>query len=132
MIYIILLILSFTLTYLIKNYYIKNALLEEVNERSSHTVPTPHGGGIAIAITWFIGLICLYVDNQIDINLFYALMVGVVISVVSFFDDIYDLSPKLRLLVQSGVAIFGEAKATLPFSVEDGIRYMIHGEERNK
>jgi len=130
MIYIIFLILSFTLTYFIKNYYIKNALLEEVNERSSHPVPTPHG--IAIAITWFVGLIYLYVDNQIDINLFYALMVGVVISVVSFFDDIYDLSPKLRLLVQSGVAIFGEAKATLPFSVEDGIRYMIHGEERNK
>jgi len=121
MIYIILLILSFTLTYFIKNYYIKNALLEEVNERSSHPVPTPHG----IAITWFVGLIYLYVDNQIDINLFYALMVGVVISVVSFFDDIYGLSPKLRLLVQSGVAIFGEAKATLPFSVEDGIKLML-------
>ena len=107
MIFLFLLLLSFVLTYFIKNYYIKNALLEEVNERSSHTVPTPHGGGIAIAITWFIGLIYLYVDNQIDTNLFYALIVGVVISVVSFFDDIYDLSPKLRLFVQSAVAIVG-------------------------
>jgi Fuc2NAc and GlcNAc transferase len=107
MIYLILLILSFILTYFIKNYYIKNALLDEINERSSHTVPTPHGGGIAIAITWFIGLIYLYVDNQIDVTLFYALMIGVIISVVSFFDDIYELSAKLRLLVQSGVGVGG-------------------------
>ncbi|MEA2092199.1 MAG: glycosyl transferase, partial [Campylobacterota bacterium] len=107
MIYILLLILSFTLTYYIKNYYIKNAILEEVNERSSHTVPTPHGGGIAIAITWFIGLVFLYINNQIDSNLFYPLMIGIIISVVSFFDDIYELSAKLRLGVQSGVAIFG-------------------------
>jgi len=57
MIYLFLLIISFALTYLIKNYYIKNALLEEINERSSHTVPTPHGGGIALSITWFVGLI---------------------------------------------------------------------------
>ena len=99
MIYILLLILSFTLTYLIKNYYIKNALLEEVNERSSHTVPTPHGGGIAIAITWFLGLIYLYVDNQIDTNLFYALLCGLGISVVSFVDDMVDLKPKIRIII---------------------------------
>jgi len=107
MIYIILLFLSFFLTYFIKNYYIKNAILDEINERSSHTIPTPHGGGIAIAVTWFIGLIYLNYTNQIDTTLFYALMIGVVISVVSFFDDIYQLSAKLRLVVQSGVAIGG-------------------------
>ncbi len=107
MIYAILLILSFTLTYLIKNYYIKNAILEKVNERSSHTVPTPHGGGIAIAVTWFVGIIYLELTSQIEVNLFYALMVGVVISVVSFFDDIYELSPKIRLITQAIVAFSG-------------------------
>ena len=105
MIYILLLLFSFFLTYFIKNYYIKNALLDEVNERSSHTVPTPHGGGIAISITWFVGLFYLYFDNQIDDTLFYTLLLGIVISVLSFFDDIYELSPKLRLTVQSFVAI---------------------------
>jgi len=107
MIYIFLLILSFLLTYLIKNYYIKNALLEEVNERSSHTVPTPHGGGIALSITWFLGLIYLYYINQIDPTLFHALLVGIIISIVSFFDDLYDLSPKIRLIAQATVAIGG-------------------------
>ncbi|WP_371317629.1 MraY family glycosyltransferase [Aliarcobacter lanthieri] len=86
---------------------IKKSLVASVNERSSHTIPTPHGGGIALAITWFIGLFYLYFSNQIDINLFYALLFGAVISIVSFFDDIYELSPKLRLLVQAIVAIGG-------------------------
>ena len=107
MIYIVLLLLSFVLTYIIKNYYIKNTLVDEINERSSHSVPTPHGGGIAIAITWFAGLIYLYLTDVIDTQLFYALMLGIIISVVSFFDDIYELSAKVRLLAQSLVSFGG-------------------------
>ncbi|MCG3690405.1 MraY family glycosyltransferase [Aliarcobacter butzleri] len=107
MIYLILLLFSFLLTYFIKNYMIKKSLVASVNERSSHTVPTPHGGGIAIAITWFIGLFYLFFIGQIEPNLFYALLFGAVISIVSFFDDIYELSPKLRLIIQAIVAIGG-------------------------
>lgn len=107
MIYLILLIIAFLSTYFIKNYAIKKSLLAHINERSSHTVPTPHGGGIAIAITWFIGLVYLYTTHQIEDKLFYALLVGFAISIVSFFDDIYELSPKLRLMVQSVVALSG-------------------------
>ncbi|WP_323590220.1 MraY family glycosyltransferase [Aliarcobacter butzleri] len=107
MIYIILLLISFLLTYFIKNYMIKKSLVASVNERSSHTVPTPHGGGIAIAITWFIGLFYLFFIGQIEPNLFYALLFGAAISIVSFFDDIYELSPKLRLIIQAIVAIGG-------------------------
>lgn len=109
MIYIVLFLFlfSFLLTYFIKNYYIKNAILDEVNERSSHTIPTPHGGGIALSITWFIGLFYLFFVGEIEANLFYALLFGVLISVVSFFDDIYELSPRLRLAIQSLVAFGG-------------------------
>jgi UDP-N-acetylmuramyl pentapeptide phosphotransferase/UDP-N-acetylglucosamine-1-phosphate transferase len=107
LIYVILFLLSFALTYFIKEYAIKKSLVATVNERSSHSVPTPHGGGIALAVTWFVGLIYLYFVEQIEPNLFYALLVGIVISVVSFFDDIYELSAKLRIIVQSLVAILG-------------------------
>ncbi|MDD2358068.1 MAG: glycosyltransferase family 4 protein [Thiovulaceae bacterium] len=107
MLYIVVFISSFLLTYLIKNYAIKKSLVARVNERSSHTVATPHGGGVAIAITWFSGLIYLHVSSQIDTILFYVLMVGIVISVVSYLDDLFELSPKLRLLTQSGVALGG-------------------------
>ena len=107
MVYIILFLISFFLTYFIKNYMIKKSLVATVNERSSHTVPTPHGGGIALSITWFIGLVYLYFAGQIESNLFFALLVGVIISIVSFFDDIYELSPKIRLFAQSIVAFGG-------------------------
>lgn len=107
MMYIALFLLSLTLTYFIKNYAIKKSLVAAVNDRSSHTVPTPHGGGIAIAVTWFVGLGVLYALDQIESKLFYALLVGAVISIVSFFDDLFELSPVLRLSVQGAVAAAG-------------------------
>ena len=107
MILFLLFILSFLLTYFTKNYAIKKSLIDIPNDRSSHTIPTPHGGGIAIAITWFVGLSYLDINKLIDTNLFYALMIGVIISFISFFDDLYDLSPKIRLVTQSLVAIGG-------------------------
>jgi Fuc2NAc and GlcNAc transferase len=79
----------------------------EVNERSSHSTPTPHGGGIAIAITWFVGLSYLFYTNEIESSLYYALMVGAILAVVSYLDDLYELSPKVRLITQSSVAVGG-------------------------
>jgi len=107
MLYIVLFSCSLLLTYLIKNYAIKHALVAKVSERSSHTIPTPHGGGIAIALTWFLGLVYLYFENTIDIHLFYALLIGVIISIVSYLDDLYELSPNIRLFTQALVASCG-------------------------
>ncbi|MDQ7042133.1 MAG: glycosyltransferase family 4 protein [Sulfurimonas sp.] len=107
MIYLLLLCLSFVLTYFIKNYALKKSLVAEVTDRSSHSVATPHGGGIAIAVTWFIGLFYLYLIDSIDRTLFFTLLVGILISVVSYFDDLFELSAKLRLGVQATVATVG-------------------------
>lgn len=107
MIYFVLFICSFLLTYLIKEYAIKKSLLDIPNDRSSHSVPTPHGGGIAIAMTWFIGIGYLYYINSIESSLFFALMIGVLISVISFLDDLYELSVKIRLAIHSLVAVIG-------------------------
>ena len=106
MIYFIILLFIFSLisTYFIKKYYIKKALYGEINERSSHNIPTPHGGGIAIFLSWFIGIFYLYYTNNIPEKLFYTLLFGALISIIGFFDDIYDLSAKIRLLVQAIVA----------------------------
>ena len=107
MLYIFLLILSFISTFFIKNYAIKKSLVAEVNDRSSHTVPIPHGGGIAIAITWFLGITYLFFIDTINVSLYYALIIGIIISVVSYFDDLFELSAKIRLLIQALVAVLG-------------------------
>lgn len=107
MVYIFLFLISFVLTYYIRKIAIEKSLVDIPNERSSHTVATPHGGGIAIAITWFVGISYLFYQNDIDSSLYYALLVGVVISAISYFDDLHELSAKFRLLTQSLVAMFG-------------------------
>ena len=99
-IYIITFILSFALTYIVRKIAIKKSIIDTPNERSSHTVPTPRGGGLAIAITWFIGLIYLFINNRIESNLFYALLSGIILVIISFLDDIYNLNPKIRIIAQ--------------------------------
>ncbi|MDB2562237.1 glycosyltransferase family 4 protein [Sulfurimonas sp.] len=128
MLFIIIFIVSFILTYFIKQYAIKKSLIAEVTDRSSHTTPTPHGGGIAIAITWFLGISYLFYTNGIDNSLYFSLMVGIIISIISYFDDLFELSAKLRLGIQALVAIFGlyflggfESFSFFFFSIENQI-----------
>ena len=69
---IVLLVISFVSTYLVRQIALKRNLLDIPNERSSHTVPTPRGGGLAIVITWFMGITYLYFYHALDKNLYYA------------------------------------------------------------
>jgi Fuc2NAc and GlcNAc transferase len=64
-------------------------------------VPTPRGGGLAIVIVWFLGLGYLFWLGKLDSNLFYALLSGIVLAVVSALDDVMDLTPKVRMLAQA-------------------------------
>ncbi|MDD4505415.1 MAG: glycosyl transferase, partial [Sulfurospirillaceae bacterium] len=107
MVYFGLFLSSFILTYIIKKISLKKSLLAIPNERSSHDTPTPHGGGVAIAMTWFLGLVYTFTCKAIDVQLFEALMVGLMLSIVSFLDDLYELSPRKRLLTQACVSIVG-------------------------
>ncbi len=100
-------IFSFCLTYLTRKVAIKKSMLDLPNERSSHTIPTPRGGGIAIALTWFLSISILYYHHQIDKSLFLALFSGLLLSVISLLDDIYTLKNKPRLLVQAIVSGLG-------------------------
>lgn len=107
MIYFFLLSCSLVLTFSIMQYAKKKSFFDIPNHRSSHQNPTPHGGGVAIVITWFLGIWYLFLSSNIDKNLFFALNAGVIISIVSFLDDIYHIRPSIRLLVQSIVALLG-------------------------
>ena len=99
MIYIFLFLLSVVLTYIIKVYAIKKAIIDIPNERSSHSIPTPRGGGLSIMIVFYIGLV--FFKDTISDGLFYALWCSLPIVIVSLIDDIITLSSKSRFLVQS-------------------------------
>ncbi len=102
MIYFILFVFSLFFTLLVRHMALKKSLLDIPNDRSSHLLPTPRGGGVAIVITFYIGLFYLFFIDQIDKELFLALFAGIPIALISFLDDIYTLSARLRLFVQVG------------------------------
>ena len=91
---------SFLLTWVVKFLLIKKNIIDIPNERSSHTNPTPRGGGIAIVITWFMGLLYLFIYKQIQSDLFFALLSGLILVFVGILDDIYDLKPVIRMIAQ--------------------------------
>ncbi len=98
--YFILILISLVLTYIVRVIAIKKSIMDIPNDRSSHSVPTPRGGGIAIVLTWFLGLSYFFYCDKIDAKLFYALLSGIFLVIISFIDDIKNLSPKLRMTFQ--------------------------------
>ena len=101
-------ILSFFLTYLIKLYAVKFRILDVPNIRSSHVLPTPRGGGLAIVICWYTGITFLFAYNQIDDNLYYAFLSGSILAIISLIDDIKSLKPVIRLsgqLISASLAV---------------------------
>jgi len=105
MIFIALFFSSLFLTYIVREVYIRKAIMDIPNERSSHTIATPHGGGIAIMITFFVGISYLHVTNEIDASLFYALLSVLPITLVSFLDDMFEITAKTRLFIQALSAV---------------------------
>ena len=97
----VLVFLSFILTYLIRHIAIRYKVLDIPNERSSHSVPTPRGGGLAIVISWYIGITILYIYKQFNKELYFALLTGILLAVISLLDDLISLKPIIRLVAQS-------------------------------
>ena len=124
MIYIGLFLVSVALTYAIKRYAEKKAVLDIPNERSSHATPTPKGGGLAIIVVVYIGL--CYFQESIDSTLFYALLCAIPIAVISLLDDILTLSSKIRFFVQSVSASMALYFLEGVFSI-DFILFELHG-----
>ncbi|MDP4201581.1 MAG: glycosyltransferase family 4 protein [Bacteroidota bacterium] len=94
---------------MVRKWTIKKAILDIPNDRSSHTIPTPRGGGIAIALVWFISLLILKLTDNIENQLFFALLSGAPLSFAGFLDDVLHLKAKTRFLIQffcAGLALF--------------------------
>lgn len=95
-IFCLIIISSFLLTELIRRYALKNNYLDIPNERSSHTVPTPRGGGLSIVIIF---LIAVVFTDLLPIDTVWALIgSGVLVAGIGFWDDHGHIAAKWRLL----------------------------------
>ncbi len=95
---------SFVLNFLIQKYA-HQKMMALPNERSLHEIPVPKGGGIAIIIAWYIGITGFYFYGAMDKALYFALMSGIMIAVISLLDDIFGVKPAIRLIVHFITAI---------------------------
>jgi len=89
---------------LFRRWSLKREILDIPNERSSHVVPTPRGGGLIICA---VSLLTFFIYSLLKgESLYWAYFTGAtVVALISLIDDVKTLSPFLRILCHSLAAI---------------------------
>ena len=95
-----LVVLAWLLTAQLRRYALASSLMDVPNARSSHSLPTPRGGGVAIVITFLLGLgIAFFAGLGVPAEQFYALLgAGLGIALLGFIDDHAHIAARWRLL----------------------------------
>ncbi|MDH0625438.1 MraY family glycosyltransferase [Pseudomonas sediminis] len=90
---------SLLLTGALRRYALARSLMDVPNARSSHSVPTPRGGGVAIVLSFLAALPLLAVVGVLPWPVLWALMgAGAWVAVVGFLDDHGHIAARWRLL----------------------------------
>lgn len=92
-------LLSCGLTLLLRRYALRRRLVDIPNDRSSHTAPTPRGGGVAIVLAFFVATALFLLNAQSGIPAGALLAPGALIALVGFLDDHGHIRAGWRLLV---------------------------------
>ena len=87
-------------------YLRKKSILDHPNERSSHTIPTPRGGGLGIMLSilpaWLMFALSSKEFLSPDFISVFAVFFGaVLLAVISWLDDKKSLNANIRLLAQA-------------------------------
>lgn len=92
-------VFSFALTHVLRRYALHKSLLDIPNGRSSHTLPTPRGGGVAIVISYLVALVWMLWAGLMGRDLFLAMFgAGALIAALGFLDDHGHIAARWRLL----------------------------------
>lgn len=90
---------SLLLTGVLRRYSLAHSLVDVPNARSSHAVPTPRGGGVAIVLSFLAALPLLAVLGFLAWPVMWALLgAGAWVAVVGFLDDHGHIAARWRLL----------------------------------
>jgi len=96
----IILVTSCAITGIVRIYANQQSMIDLPNERSSHTIPTPRGGGLGIVVTFLVALLYLYFKEYLSETLFAALFGGSLpIATIGFLDDHKHVASYWRIIV---------------------------------
>lgn len=125
-------LISIVTTFLIKQY-LSQKLVDIPNDRSSHSQPTPRGGGLGFILGFavtslIVAIIQVYLPeiSSIDfkINILYLWLILTPLAVIGIIDDRYNVPAKIRYLVQlivTIVAVISFGNFPLPWLTNLGI-----------
>lgn len=92
--------------WLARGYAQRRSLLDHPGERRSHAVPTPRGGGVAIAVSLLLATAWLAMRMPEQRPVLAGFGVGLaMVSLVGWLDDHRPLSPWLRLAVHAAAGL---------------------------
>jgi Fuc2NAc and GlcNAc transferase len=96
---VVVLVAAYGLTFALRRYALARSLMDVPNARSSHTVPTPRGGGVAIVLVFLAAISLLAFSAMLDTRVWLALFgSGALVAVVGFLDDHNHIAARWRLL----------------------------------
>jgi len=102
------LFLSAILTGLLRRYALNSQLLDIPNARSSHSIPTPRGGGVSIVLVFLLGVPILLYIGVISLGVMWALIgAGAIAAIIGFLDDHGHIPARWRLLAHFMAATWG-------------------------
>ncbi len=91
------LLCSWLMTGAVRRYAIASALMDIPNARSSHTAPTPRGGGVAIVTSFLLLMLWMASVGRLEYSLCFALLgSGLLVAVLGFIDDRRTLPARWR------------------------------------
>ncbi len=100
-------LVSLLLTWVLRRYALSRSLMDIPNARSSHTVPTPRGGGVAIVLSFLLMLPLLAWQGGVSWPVALALLgAGGGVAIVGFLDDHGHIAARWRLLAHFSAAIW--------------------------
>lgn len=103
----VLIFLTWLMTAGLRKYALARSIIDIPNARSSHSVPTPRGGGIAIVFGFLLSIPFFAYYGLLDWNLTYALLgSGAGIAILGFMDDHGHIAARWRLLGHFGGALW--------------------------
>ena len=92
-------------TGLLRRWALRRKLLDQPNERSSHSMPTPRGGGAAIVAVASVAFGTLALAAMLEARIALALLVGgLAVAAIGFADDHGHVPARFRLMVHAGAA----------------------------
>ena len=86
----------------LQNFFNKSFFIDSPTHRSNHNIPTPKGAGlIVIPLVIFSTLSVFFFTNSLNLGWIIFIISICLLTIISFFDDLFNVSLIVRLIVQS-------------------------------